>query len=48
MNAASWKRAWIIQASSSLEKRWEECEKQYEATRFVMKPFSLDEMAALG
>ena len=47
-NAARMRRAWIIQATPPLKKRWAEWEKQCGATLFVMEPFSNSEMAALG
>jgi hypothetical protein len=47
-NAANWKKTWIIQATSPLYERWKEWQKQDNAFFFVMDPFSIDEMAALG
>jgi len=45
---AQQKDAWIVQTTSPLEKRWKEWTKQLGANFYVMKPFSLNEMRALG
>jgi hypothetical protein len=47
LRAAINQRTWIIQATSPLEERWKDWEKEYGATWFVMEPFSIGEIAAL-
>ncbi len=40
--------AWIVQTTSPSEMRWKEWTKQLGASFYVMKPYSLKEMRALG
>jgi hypothetical protein len=47
-SAARMGRTWIIQAASPMDVRWKGWKKQFSAFNFVMDPFSIDEMAALG
>ena len=48
LKAARMRRTWIIQATSPSPERWKSWKKDYNATLFVMEPFSIDEMTALG
>jgi hypothetical protein len=48
LDAASMRRTWVVQATSPLFERWKAWKKEYRAISFVMDPFSIDEMAALG
>jgi hypothetical protein len=48
LRAARMRRTWIIQATSPSPERWKSWKKDYNATFFVMEPFSIDEMTALG
>jgi hypothetical protein len=48
LSAATQQRTWIVQATSPLEERWKDWGKEYSANLFVMEPFSVLEIAALG
>jgi hypothetical protein len=47
-DASKQERAWIVQTTSPLEKRYKEWAKQCNADIFVFDYFSINEMTALG